>query len=132
MMMKKTWLGAGILVAGVGLLISQGALAGQKTTANVIITNTATAHEFSGSQGSARNSADALQRIYCSIDHISGFCLARNSAGAVASCSTSNPDIMAVIRGINGDSYLFVRHDGAGTCTSVSVNSGSYYAPKNP
>jgi hypothetical protein len=115
---------------GVGLLISQGALAGQKTTANVIIT--AGANEFSGSLGTARNSADNLQRIYCYFDHIDAFCLARNSAGVVASCTTSDPDIMAVIRGINGDSWLFVKYNGAGTCTNVRVNNASYYAPKNP
>jgi hypothetical protein len=129
-MMKKSWLGAGILAVGVGLLISQGALAGQKTTANVIIT--AGANEFSGSLGAARNSADTMQRIYCASDHISGICNARNAAGAVATCTTSDPDILAVIRGINGDSFLFVKHNGAGTCTNVWVNNASYYMPKNP
>ncbi len=104
----------------------------RRTTANVIITNTATAHEFSGSQGSVRNSADTIQRIYCAYDDISALCNARNSAGTSVLCTTSDPGMMADIRGINGDSYLFVEHDGAGTCTRVYVNSGSYYAPKNP
>jgi hypothetical protein len=129
-MMKKSWLGLGIVVVGVGLLSSHGALAGWKVTTPVTVDNAN--KRFYGALGSARNSTDGIQDIGCATDHIDGYCSAENSAGTSVYCFSSDPEIMAVMRSIETDSYIYVTHDGAGTCTRVSIAAKSYYAPKNP
>jgi hypothetical protein len=84
-----------------------------------------------GNLGDARNSADAVQYIGCSVYPASALCVAVNSAGVMHSCSTSDPDMMAAIRSIHGDSYLVFRWDPAnGLCTTILVYNDSRYAPK--
>lgn len=130
-MTKKLWLGLGIAALGVGLFNSHGANAGAKNPLTVTVDGSPL-NRFYGTLGSARNSADTVQYIGCSTDNIDGNCTAKNSAGTVVTCFSTDPEIIDVMRACTTDSYLFVEHDGAGTCTRVVVGSRSSHAPKNP
>jgi hypothetical protein len=129
-MVKRSWLGLGVVVVGVGLLISHGARAGLKQTTTVGIDTVN--RNFYGSFGSARNSADAVQYIGCAVDNNFGSCSARNSAGTSVICTSSDPQTMALMMATSGDSYIYVTYNAAGTCTRVFVSSSSYYAPRLP
>jgi hypothetical protein len=103
-------------------------LAGVKGTYNVSVSTTS----FSGSLGTARNSADSNQQIGCwSYDSGSGFCYGKDSAGTSKSGTTSNAAMLTSIRSIKGDSYIRVNFSG-GACTSVFVSNYSNLAPKAP
>jgi hypothetical protein len=84
-----------------------------------------------GDLGDARNSADAVQYIGCSVSPAYALCYAVNSAGVLHSCSTTDPDMLAAIRSIHGDSHMVFRWDSvSGLCTSFLVYNDSRYAPK--
>ena len=116
---------AGALVMGA---MAFTAVAGEKVTHEV--TFDAIKPFARGSLGDARNSTDAVQYIGCSISSGGASCFAVNSAGVQHSCSTTDPDLIAAMRAINGDSYLVFRYGIDGVCTSVSVSNDSRYAPK--
>lgn len=83
-----------------------------------------------GDLGYARNTADTVQYIGCSVTGVIAVCAARDSTGLTRSCSTSDPDLMALARSLNGDSYLSFSWDGSGFCTTLQVRNYSWLAPK--
>ncbi len=108
--------------------VTSNVFAGTKGTYNVSIGATS----FSGSLGSARNSADVNQQIGCwSYSSGSGYCYGKDSVGATASCSTSDAAMLTSIKSIKGDSYIRVNYS-SGACTNVFVSNFSSFAPKAP
>jgi hypothetical protein len=108
--------------------LSSNVLAGTKGTYSVSVSTTA----FSGSLGSARNSADTSQQIGCwSYSSGSGYCYGKDSTGATASCSTSDAAMLTAIKSVKGDSYIRVNYS-SGACTNVFVSNFSSFAPKAP
>jgi hypothetical protein len=86
-----------------------------------------------GSMGSARNSADAVQYIGCSVNTSTtgtyGICEARSPANSARSCSTTNADMLAAIRMVNEASFIFFTWDANSNCTQVSVVNWSFVEP---
>jgi len=98
--------------------------------------------EGTGSMGSSRNSLDSNQNIGCglsastSLAGVRGFCSARDSGGAVASCNVTSPQLIEVIKAITDDSLISFQHpvptSGQPTCTLITISSSSLYEPKKP
>ena len=115
-------------------LASVSALAGTKTGFPVLVDTSAMAAY--GSIGSTRNTSDTLSYLACEITSENtvgtsfGFCVARNSAGVVRTCSTVNPELVAAIRSLNGDSFLEMHWNSNGDCTVIRVGNGSDMQPK--
>jgi len=128
--MKKSAL---ITLGIAGLLAATAAWAGYKGTWPVYVdTLNRTA---GGSLGSTRNSTDSSQYIGCyTYAYSSGseyaLCIASTSAGAYASCWSSVPQIINVVRSLNGDGYVYFRYDTGGQCTYVEVQNYSTLEPK--
>lgn len=96
--------------------------AGYKITVPVSVYSTS----FTGAMGSARNSADSLQYLFCRDNGTNAFCGARDSAGTSKSCTTTNPAHLNIIRSMVGTSRLGISFSG-GICTSMYQVNGSYY-----
>jgi hypothetical protein len=86
----------------------------------------------SGAMSSARNSADTLSYLACTAYAWGyAFCVARNSAGTVSSCGTSDPAYVNMLQTLNPDSYVYFAWDEAGTCTSLVIENVSCLEPKS-
>ncbi|WP_444994642.1 hypothetical protein [Aliikangiella sp. IMCC44359] len=116
---------ASSIILSASALLSLQTFAGTKSTYNV----TATATTISGSFGSARNSADNTQILHVGDTGAVATIWARNAAGVVKSCTTSNPQHLAALRSGTSNSYLIASHS-SGSCTYVNVYKGSLFAPK--
>ncbi len=115
------------MVVIVTLCVMEVALAGFKTDAPVLVDDTS----FAGSIGGARNTADDFSAIACGDDGAIVSCGATDSAGNTRICVTSDPNHMAIVRGMMTDSSsLAVEFDGTGTCTSMIHLNGSALQPK--
>ena len=128
---------AALLAVTAGITHAFVAKAGAKARYAVAV-NTTTG-VFSGSAGTARNSADANQYVYCGLAAgpgiLIGLCAAHDASATTqtVTCTTTNSDIIGPIRAMSSDSYVRVTWDpSSGSCTSVSVTNGSNYDPKEP
>lgn len=89
-----------------------------------------------GSLGNARNSGDTTQYIgcdsaaYAGTSSVSGSCNAVDASYVSVSCLTQDPGLLAQIRSIGMDSYIYFAFDASGNCTTVQVDHHSYHAPK--
>ena len=116
-----------LLIAVISLtLLSSHAFAGQKWF-NAVLIGT---NNFQGTLGYTRNTADNVQYIGCTDYGNSVVCRARNLAGTTRSCSSNNPAHIAAVRGINGDSNIYVSIDSSGRCSSMIIRHTSQDAPK--
>jgi hypothetical protein len=87
-----------------------------------------------GSKAGARYSADGNQYIGCTqYANVTGSvatCSAQDAGGYFFTCSTSDPNMLAVIRSENEFSYWFIDADySGGTCRSVFIDNISYVIP---
>jgi hypothetical protein len=87
-----------------------------------------------GSKGSARYSADSNQFIgceqYANATGSVATCSAQDYGGYFFTCSTSDPNLLAVIRGEVDWSYFFIEADhSGGTCTSIFMDNRSHLIP---
>jgi hypothetical protein len=117
--------------SAVGLFISGTAWAGSVNEGNtyVYIDNGTGSGIFMGDLGFAHNSGDRTQYIACYSYGRTGGCYAADPAGNAAYCVTSNPDMLATIRSVTGDSRVVVWFS-AGFCTNVEVITSSMNSPK--
>ena len=124
-----------LLIAGCWLFVAAlggVAYAGFKQEQNVSVTATTA----SGSIGTARNSADTVQFIKCTIQGFTAsnsvFCSARNSAGTSFSCTANgNATLANAVAAIGVGSRLFIVQSG-GACTQIDVTNGSDWKPAVP
>ncbi|QQP97593.1 hypothetical protein [Lysobacter enzymogenes] len=107
------------------------------------VTNSAVAidsRSASGSLAYVRSTADATQYIECysgasiQTNQVYAQCVARDAAGATFSCSSQNPNIIAVARSISNTSFITVASDGNlpngdRECTNLFVYNSSRYIP---
>jgi len=87
-----------------------------------------------GSKGGARYSGDGNQFIgceqYANATGSVATCSARDYGGYFFTCSTSDPNLLAVIRGEVDWSYFFIDANySGGTCTSVFMDNRSHLIP---
>jgi hypothetical protein len=113
--------------------------AGWKTEVSVFI-NEAGGY-FYGQVGSARNSADNLQYISCSVQAgTSGAplvsCYAQSTAGGAngsAMCTASSQTLADIAKAITSYSFIYVNFDpSTGVCTLLEVDNYSPYRPMTP
>ena len=120
---------------GLAVALSMGAMAttavaGYKTYYLVIVQLSGSSPYASGDLGYVRNSSDPSQYISCYSAATYGLCSAANSVGDYASCSSTDPAMLAVIRSLNGDSWLRFSWNPDGTCSDIRVRESSMSAPK--
>ena len=58
------------------------------------------------------------------------FCLVVEASGARASCSSTNPDHVAAVRGMPDDACFLMAFDAAGTCTDIITQTGTHSHPE--
>ncbi|MBZ4377396.1 hypothetical protein [Corallococcus sp. AS-1-6] len=132
--MKRLTQALGTSVALV-LLAVPVAYAGSK--AQFFVSINSTARTAYGAMGTARNSADTTQNIYCRTfsDVTAGEsvrCFANNSAGVYVSCYSSAPALVRSVQSANDSAYLYFAWDAAGVCQTIDVLKGSHLEPKAP
>lgn len=79
-----------------------------------------------GAMGYARHTADVRQFIGCFSTGYSASCQARDTAGTLVTCYTSNTNHLEAIKSIGDDSRIYFRYNG-GTCEAVYVYNYSYW-----
>lgn len=119
-----------LVVAAAGTYVCAAA-AGFHYTGNVSVTTT----WGTGAAGSARNGTLAKEYVYCTVTGttaaLTAACFAQNAAGTSVSCSTSNANLVEVVKKMSSDSYVqfnFTPSDRQ--CQNIQVFSGSDYEPK--
>ena len=83
-----------------------------------------------GSIGSARNSTDQIQYLGCEAKVGYADCIAEDASGNWVMCSTTDPAMIAIAAGTNGDSEINFIWNGNGQCTNLWVANFSHYPPK--
>jgi len=129
-MNKMKWL----VFFGIGAM-STPSLAGLRLDEPVLV-NMAI-REALGSIGSARNSADSVQYIGCSIEADSSTdpliaCFATDETGTSALCTSSSPRLVAAVQGITSLSFIDFQWDSDQSCTFVYVVNASFNPPLAP
>ncbi|RKH85088.1 hypothetical protein D7Y21_23540 [Corallococcus sp. AB045] len=132
--MKRFTQALGTSVA-LALLAVPVAYAGSKT--QFFVTINTTARTAYGAMGTARNSADTVQNIYCRTfaDTTSGEsvrCFANNTASGNVSCYSSSPALVRSVQSANDSAYIYFSWDAAGVCQTIDVLKGSHLEPKAP
>lgn len=79
-----------------------------------------------GSLDGALRSADGVQYIGCNRSTTNVYCFAMNDAGLLRACSSTDPNMIAVVRAMSNKAYLYFAWDTAGNCTSLSTAELSY------
>lgn len=110
---------AAVLLAAAGI-----AQAGYKYLIPVYI-NDASRYAH-GSLDGALRSADGVQYIGCNRSTSNVYCFAMNDAGLSRACSSTDPNMIAVVRAMSNKAYLYFAWDTAGNCTSLSTAELSY------
>ncbi|HEV7609823.1 MAG TPA: hypothetical protein VGO61_20985 [Steroidobacteraceae bacterium] len=116
---------AGVFVMGA---IAASAFAGEQLAREVVFSTQKP--WATGDLGYVRNTPDTVQYIGCQVAGTAGVCMARNSAGVIHTCSTTDPGMMDAMRALNGDSFLVFAWNTDGTCKVVQVQNDSRLAPK--
>ncbi|QGX40984.1 hypothetical protein [Permianibacter aggregans] len=116
------------LAASAMLAMSSASFAGFTNHYQVNIVGNTAYGSFIG----ARQSADATQYIYCaSVNFTTSspyvVCGARTAAGAVKSCTSTDPGHMEAVRGLSNESYVYMRWDDSGRCDYIYTSTGSMY-----
>lgn len=107
------------------LVLANYSFAGTKVNAPVYLdTNT---RVFTGAMGSVHHTSDNTQFIGCYSTGTSISCQARNAAGTLVTCYSSNPAHMEAVKSIGDDSRLYVRYNTNGSCAAVYVYNYSYW-----
>jgi hypothetical protein len=134
-MNKKIVMTSVLALAGATLGATTQVEAGSKWTYAVQV-NTGGQYAL-GALGTVRNTSDTTQMIGCWVyaygdgSPSMAFCGATTSTGVSASCSTSNPEMVAMAAALDGDALLRFDWDG-GLCTGFIVQKSSIHAPKLP
>ena len=126
---SRTWMIAALLTT-----ISLAAHAGSKLTANMVVTVDKTNLRASGQLGSTRASSDKVSIIGC-ITSVSGttayiLCEAQDAKSQYLSCWSNVPAYVQVGASLKSDSYISFAADASGSCTALTINTDSAYAPK--
>ena len=99
-----------------------------------------------GTLGGTRNSANSVERIYCSVRRTeildaagavsntvtSVTCLARNAGNQSVICRSPSDAIGSQLNGISSDSLITFYFDNRGNCTAINNYSSSSLERKKP
>ncbi|WP_437946699.1 hypothetical protein WME98_38240 [Sorangium sp. So ce296] len=90
--------------------------------------------EASGTAYAARTSSNSEERIDCLVNGYSSGtagvrCFAVNAAGVFKECSSFSAGIVAAAQAISDYSAISFSWNAQGTCTSLSVHTGSRFLP---
>ncbi|TXH73604.1 MAG: hypothetical protein E6Q88_05170 [Lysobacteraceae bacterium] len=118
-----------ITTAMIAVLLTSAAAAYAGTRAQVQVTVNATSRYAYGAMADARGSADTVQQINCATNTTLANCWMVNSAGVGGSCYTTDPAMINVIRGISGESYVYIKWNTDGSCSYVLVQNSSFMKP---
>jgi hypothetical protein len=132
----------GVLAAAVAALgVSASVMAGNRQTIrNVIVDQTTRFAE--GHSAGARASNDNTQFIGCAAwaqdsspdqnggTFRQGLCWATDVRGVSGFCMTSEPDLLAVMATLQGDSLVNFNWNANNTCIHINVRQASSYEPK--
>jgi hypothetical protein len=122
---KKAWMGAAAAV----LAISSVASAGNKYSYPAIVGSGVAA----GALGSTRNSIGTKDYVSVTVrDNSWAWFFVADINGKSAGCTTTNPELIALARSINGASSFYIEFDKLGACTSVTITHASYFEPPLP
>jgi hypothetical protein len=129
-MIKKIFSAATIAAV---LAAATAAWAGYKVSPAVYVNSTG--RYASGAFGTARNSADSVQYLYCTVSATAGStrqaqCFAQDASYRFAGCSTSDQAMVLNVASMNSDANVFFTWDASGNCTSIYVDNGSQFEPK--
>lgn len=76
----------------------------------------------------ARASGDHTQYIGCGTSWTYGYCVAVDATGRSGSCTSRNPDDLAIMRSVGPESYvLFAWNNKDGTCSALQVVNSSVF-----
>jgi hypothetical protein len=88
----------------------------------------------SGALGSARNEPDPTEYINCTLigttTGLTASCQARDAFLGVATCSSTNANIIGALQKVPQDAFVSFSWDAFLNCTSVLVRTGSRQEPK--
>ncbi len=122
---KKVWMG----MAAAVLAVTGVASAGYKHDYQAFVGE----GYAGGALGSIRNSADAVQ--YASVqvrDNTWAWFFVTDADGKQRSCTTVDPELIALARSVNHASHIYFEFDKSGECSSVSISNASYFEPPLP
>jgi hypothetical protein len=125
-----------LTIAAVALSLPFAALAGEKLTANMAVTVDLTSRTASGQTAVTRATKDNVALIGCTVGAIGAsgipyaICEAKDAKGNYLSCESGAAGYIQAAAAVNGDSYIYFASDANGSCTQITVNNGSAYAPK--
>jgi hypothetical protein len=77
--------------------------------------------------GSARNSSDGTQYVDVVSTSNWAWFVFIDSSGNYGGCTSTDANVVAQARSVNQASHVDISWDGSGTCTNVTVRSGSYF-----
>lgn len=81
-----------------------------------------------GALADARGTPDNVQYIGCTTSWTYGSCIAVDADGRTGSCSSRDPDDLAIMRSIGPHSYVLFAWNGKyGTCSALSVMNYSVF-----
>jgi hypothetical protein len=86
-----------------------------------------------GALGSTRNSSGTKDYVSAMVrDNSWAWFMVVDINGKSASCTTTDPELIALARSINSSSSFYIEFDKLGACTSVTINHASYFEPPLP
>ena len=113
-----------IALVAVGMFIASSALAHPPVKVNINPDGT----------GYAAGSVVATQESGGSMDCWTAdgvvVCVVIEAGGERASCSSSNPDHLAAVRGMPDDACFLMAFDAAGACTDIVTQTGTHSHPE--
>ncbi|NMO13506.1 hypothetical protein HPC49_09835 [Pyxidicoccus fallax] len=130
--MVKRMMGLGVVLA----ILGAGGTAWAGYRDNIPVLLDTTNRNFYASMGGARNASDVnsfVEVVFVGssvVEH--AIVAARNASGQMGVCVASNPSILAALRTITDDGYIYVTWDANNNCTFVEVRATSYLELKAP
>lgn len=87
-----------------------------------------------GSVGTVRNSTDTREAVGCWVDYFptgpSAQCFITTPSNVTASCATSDPDMVAAIAALAGDTQFRIEWDASNQCSRFVLLVGSQIEPR--
>lgn len=117
----------------VGVLASSAlAMAGAKFQFPVEVIDLGGGHkQVRGSIGSSRNASDQSE-LQVSSGEGFAMCFGRTASGTSALCVASSAEQIALLRSVNGDSFVSCGVGPGGACDFITIENASFDEPKAP
>ncbi|HET7539504.1 MAG TPA: hypothetical protein VFK05_06525 [Polyangiaceae bacterium] len=134
--MKRVAMGS---VVAVSMVLSAVAWAGYKGSVPTTVSRAADGSGYAyGNLGHARNSANAVEYIFCSVTASAGTttqsmgCSAINAAGVAVGCYSYDEKLIRAAAAVGTDGQIYFTWDASSLCKILQVTHGSHLEPKAP